>query len=188
VHTRPCSFCSSVSVYRRGTSTPLYSFADFYPHIMPWDFRGGKNSRRVLTPCNIIVGYQRFRGPYSLHLQGVVQWVRRTFNPGIKRTERETDNSPPSSAKDKNPRGYTRVYPKVSGLKLQMVQLSATRCSCVAILWVGLVSSTAIILYVASQLVFIVIVAVYFVMTQSENVWIHHSTFSSSHTSSWRGA
>jgi hypothetical protein len=44
-----------------------------------------------------------------------------------------------------------------------MVQLSATRCSCVAILWVSLVSFTAITLYVASQWVFIV-VSVYFVI------------------------
>jgi hypothetical protein len=53
-----------------------------------------------------------------------------------------------------------------------MVQLSATRCSCIAILLVSLVNFTAIILYVASQQVFIV-VSVYFVMTQSGNFWIH---------------
>jgi hypothetical protein len=46
---------------------------------------------------------------------------------------------------------------------LQMVQLSATRCSCIAILWVSLVSFAAITLYVASQRVFLVIV-VYFVI------------------------
>jgi hypothetical protein len=45
--------------------------------------------------------------------------------------------------------------------ELQMVQLSATRCSCIAILWVSLVSFTSISLYVASQRVFIV---VYFVI------------------------
>jgi hypothetical protein len=39
---------------------------------------------------------------------------------------------------------------------LQMVQLSATRCSCTAILWVSLVSFAAITLRVASQQVFIV--------------------------------
>jgi hypothetical protein len=39
-----------------------------------------------------------------------------------------------------------------------MVQLSATRCSCIAILWVSVVSFAAITLYVASQLVFIVVV------------------------------
>jgi hypothetical protein len=45
--------------------------------------------------------------------------------------------------------------------ELQMLQLSATLCSCIAILWVSLVSSAAIILCVASQRVFIV---VYFVI------------------------
>jgi hypothetical protein len=43
-----------------------------------------------------------------------------------------------------------------------MVQFSATRCSCIAILWVSLVSFAAITLRVASQRVFIV--AVYFVI------------------------
>jgi L-asparagine transporter-like permease len=54
------------------------------------------------------------------------------------------------------------VYPKVSGLapELKMVQLSATKCSCVAILWVILVSFAAITLCVASQRVFVVIVVV----------------------------
>jgi hypothetical protein len=47
--------------------------------------------------------------------------------------------------------------------KLQMVQLCATRCSFIDILWVSLVSSAAITLCVASQLVFIV-VSVYFVI------------------------
>jgi hypothetical protein len=42
-----------------------------------------------------------------------------------------------------------------------MVQLSATRCSCIAALWVSLVSFAAITLCVASQHVFIV---VYFVI------------------------
>jgi hypothetical protein len=56
--------------------------------------------------------------------------------------------------------------------ELQMVQLSATRCSCISILWVSLVSFAAISLCVASQRVFIIVV-VYFVMTQSGNFWIH---------------
>jgi hypothetical protein len=56
--------------------------------------------------------------------------------------------------------------------ELQMVQLFATRCSCIAILWVSLVSFDAITLCVASQRVFIV-VSIYFVMTQSGNFWIH---------------
>jgi hypothetical protein len=55
--------------------------------------------------------------------------------------------------------------------KLQMVQLSATRYSCIAILWVSLVSFAATTLCVASQRVFIVVV--YFVMTRSEKFWIY---------------
>jgi hypothetical protein len=55
--------------------------------------------------------------------------------------------------------------------ELQMVQLSATRCSCIAILWVSLVSFSTITLHVASQGVFIVLV--YFIMIQSRNFWIH---------------
>jgi hypothetical protein len=57
-------------------------------------------------------------------------------------------------------RGSTRLmYPKVSGMslleqELQMVQLSGTRCSCIAILWASLVSFAAITLCVASQRVF----------------------------------
>jgi hypothetical protein len=47
--------------------------------------------------------------------------------------------------------------------ELQIVQLSATRCSCIAILWVSLVSFTAITLCVASQWVFVIVV-VYFVI------------------------
>jgi hypothetical protein len=45
-----------------------------------------------------------------------------------------------------------------------MVELSATRCSCIAILSVSLVSFAAITLCVASQRVFIVVVVVYFVI------------------------
>jgi hypothetical protein len=45
--------------------------------------------------------------------------------------------------------------------ELQMVQLSDTSCSCIAILWVSLVSFAAITLCVASQRVFVV---VYFVI------------------------
>jgi hypothetical protein len=43
-----------------------------------------------------------------------------------------------------------------------MIQLSTTRCSCIAILWVSLVSFAAITLCVASHRVFIVVV--YFVI------------------------
>jgi hypothetical protein len=48
-----------------------------------------------------------------------------------------------------------------------MVQLSATRCSCIAILRVSVVSFAAITLCVASQRMFIV-VSVYFVI---DSVW-----------------
>jgi hypothetical protein len=41
--------------------------------------------------------------------------------------------------------------------QMKMVQLSATRCSCIAILWVSLVSFASITLCVASQRVFIVV-------------------------------
>jgi uncharacterized membrane protein len=45
--------------------------------------------------------------------------------------------------------------------ELQMVQLSATMCSCIVIMWVSLVSFAVVTLCVASQRVFIV---VYFVI------------------------
>jgi hypothetical protein len=51
--------------------------------------------------------------------------------------------------------------------ELQMVQLSATRCSCIAILWVSLVSFAAITFCVASQRL-IPKVSVYFVI---DYVW-----------------
>jgi hypothetical protein len=47
--------------------------------------------------------------------------------------------------------------------ELQMVQLSATRCSCIAVLSASVVSSAAITFCVASQRMFI-IVSVYFVI------------------------
>jgi hypothetical protein len=56
--------------------------------------------------------------------------------------------------------------------ELQMVQFSATKCSCIAIPWVSLVSFTAIALCVASQWI-IPKVSLHFVMTQSGNFWIH---------------
>jgi hypothetical protein len=53
---------------------------------------------------------------------------------------------------------------------LQMVKLSATRCSCIAILSVSLVSFVAITLCVASRRVFVVVVVVVcFFITQSGN-------------------
>jgi hypothetical protein len=53
--------------------------------------------------------------------------------------------------------------------ELQMVKLSATRCSCIAILWVSLVSFAALALYVASQWTFIV-VSEYFVIDSVRNL------------------
>jgi hypothetical protein len=54
--------------------------------------------------------------------------------------------------------------------ELDMVHLSATRCSCIAIFLTNVVSFAAIILYVASQRVCVVIS----LSTQSGNFWIHH--------------
>jgi hypothetical protein len=62
------------------------------------------------------------------------------------------------------------VYPNVSGL-VQMVQLSATRCNCIGILWVSLVSFVSITLCVASQRVFIV-VSVYFVIDSFRKLYV----------------
>jgi hypothetical protein len=59
-----------------------------------------------------------------------------------------------------------------------MVQLSATRCSCIAILWVSLMSFASITLCLASQRVFnvlvvvVVVVVVDFVIDSVRN-WIH---------------
>jgi hypothetical protein len=57
--------------------------------------------------------------------------------------------------------------------ELQMVQLSATRCSCIAILRVSLVIFAAITLCVASQRVFVVVSSL---TTQSGNFLIYPST------------
>jgi hypothetical protein len=51
--------------------------------------------------------------------------------------------------------------------ELQMVQLSATRCSCITILWVSLVTFATVTLCVASQRVFVVVV--FSLSTQSGN-------------------
>jgi hypothetical protein len=59
---------------------------------------------------------------------------------------------------------------------LQMVQLSDTRGSCIAILWVSLVCFVAIAFCVASQRVFIVFVVVISLSTQSGNLWIYPHT------------
>jgi hypothetical protein len=74
------------------------------------------------------------------------------------------------------PYGFTRVYPKVTELAAWSENCkwcsSATSCSCVAILWVSLVSFAAITLCVAFQRVFIVI-SIISLSTQSRNFWIH---------------
>jgi hypothetical protein len=57
--------------------------------------------------------------------------------------------------------------------ELQVVQLLATRCSCIAILWVSLVSFAAITLCVASQRMFIVVISL---STQSGNFRINPLT------------
>jgi hypothetical protein len=54
-----------------------------------------------------------------------------------------------------------------------MVQHSATRCSCIAIFLISLMSFVAITICVASQRVFVVVVVVYLVMIQSKNFLIH---------------
>jgi hypothetical protein len=61
-------------------------------------------------------------------------------------------------------RGFTKSF-RTGRLEreLQMVQLSATRCSCIAILWASLVSFAAITLCVSSQRMFI-FVSIYFVI------------------------
>jgi hypothetical protein len=53
-----------------------------------------------------------------------------------------------------------------------MVELSATRCICIAILCASLVSFAAITLCVASRQVFIVVISL---STQSGKFWIHTS-------------
>jgi hypothetical protein len=57
--------------------------------------------------------------------------------------------------------------------ELQMVQLFPTGCSCIAILWVSLVSFAAITLCVGSQRVFIVVSLYIPLSTQSGNFLIH---------------
>jgi hypothetical protein len=61
-------------------------------------------------------------------------------------------------------------------LELQIEQLFATNCSCIAILWVSLVSFAAITLCVASQRVFIS-VSVYFVIDSVRKFLLHPPTY-----------
>jgi hypothetical protein len=67
-------------------------------------------------------------------------------------------------------RGCIQKFPDwPPAARLHVVQLSATRCSCVAILWVRLVSFAAITLCVASRRVFVAVISL---STQSGNFWI----------------
>jgi hypothetical protein len=59
---------------------------------------------------------------------------------------------------------------KYTSARTKMVQLSATRCSCIAILWVSVVSFATITLCVASQRVFLFFILL---MTWSGNFWTH---------------
>jgi hypothetical protein len=133
-----------------------------------------------------------------------IRWYRPNLNSrrGIRITKAGTRNTPELSS-FKAVRGQTYKYSRTVFLflsvkihtyegvsksfrtgrlerELQMVQLSITEWSCIAILWISLVSFAAIELCVASQRVFIVVVVVvvvYFVMTQSGNFWLHHRLF-----------
>jgi len=107
--------------------------------------------------------------------------MRTAYKVGIYRADRKQNKSAPHFlVQILNIKGR-RVYPKVSRLaawsqNCQWYQLSATRCSFIAVLRVSLVSFAAITLCVASQRVFSV-VSLYFVMTQSGNFWIHPPTY-----------
>jgi len=63
--------------------------------------------------------------------------------------------------------------------ELQMIQLSATRRSCIAILWVSLVSFSTITLCVASQRCLLLLLLLLFISlsVQFGNFWIHPHTF-----------
>jgi hypothetical protein len=96
--------------------------------------------------------------------QPSIQRVPWLFPLELKRPGREADRLSLSSAEIKKEWIYTMVYSNRTGSlerELQMVQLSAIRCSFISILWVSLVSFAAITLCVASQRVFVI---VYFVI------------------------
>jgi hypothetical protein len=59
--------------------------------------------------------------------------------------------------------------------ELQMIQLSATSCNCIAVLWISLVSFAAVTLCVASQRVLLLLLLLLFISisTQSGNFRIH---------------
>jgi len=68
--------------------------------------------------------------------------------------------------------GYIQKFPDwLPGARTANSMALAASCSCITILWVSLVSFATITLCVASQQVFIVVI--YFVVTQSGNIWIY---------------
>jgi hypothetical protein len=127
----------------------------------------------VLTSCSAVVGYQRSRGPCCLHLLGDGGGSTDLWNAAILPQHYMTsqprrprlESSPPWKPQiSQCKKGVTKSF-RTGCLEreLQMAQLSATRCSCIATLWVSLVGYAAITLCVASQRVFI-FVSVYFVI------------------------
>jgi hypothetical protein len=68
-----------------------------------------------------------------------------------------------------------------------MVQFSTARCSCIAILWVNLVSLTAITLCVASQRL-IIVVGVYFVIDSVRKLFDTPSYITPHECKVWRGS
>jgi len=56
---------------------------------------------------------------------------------------------------------------------LQTVQISVTTCSCIAILWISLVSFVAVTLCIACQRCFLLLLLFISLSTQSGNLWIH---------------
>jgi hypothetical protein len=98
----------------------------------------------IVKPCSVVVGLrQKDRSKRSYLLSNTTRCYIQ-------------------EDRDLNLHLKTRIYEGVSKSfrtgrleqELQMVQLSATRCSCIAILWVSLVSFATITLCVASQRVF----------------------------------
>jgi hypothetical protein len=136
-----------------------------------WGIRGGDDSNRGLLGCDVV--WCCFGDPCCLLLQEKVAWTS------------ETSVSCHNNALRHNPEGLGfKTYGGVSESfrtgrlerELQMVQLSATRFSCITILWVSLMSFATVTFCVASQRVFIV-VSLYFVTTQSGNFWIYLRMF-----------
>jgi hypothetical protein len=149
---------------------------------------GTKQYRILFTITLHVTGTQncRFRifmVPFLFHLTWVSSSrVTFTFSPSTRNTVIITPNRsrlPPSKTlgnvklflfltRHNTMKSYGRVeiyegVPKIFRTRrlkreLQMVQLFATKCNCIAILWVSLVSFAATTLCVASQRVFIIVV------------------------------